>query len=228
MLYIVATPIGNLGDITHRAVEVLKGADLIACEDTRRTKVLCDRYGIRTPLTSYYSYNQKVKGERLLAALKEGRRVALVSDSGTPGISDPGAQLIRQALEAGIEVVSVPGPTALIAALSLSGLPTHRFLFEGFLPVKSGPRRRRLKALAAYAGTIVIYESPHRLLRALEDALIVFGNRPLAVARELTKRFEEIWRGDVKTFLERSRSAAPRGEYVLVIGAPDDARRPCL
>ncbi len=222
MLYIVATPIGNLGDITHRAVEVLKGVGLIACEDTRRTKILCDHYGIRAPLTSYYSYNQKVKGERLLAVLKTGQGVALVSDSGTPGISDPGAQLIRQAIEAGIEVVSVPGPTALVAALSLSGLPTHRFLFEGFLPVKSGARRRRLKAVKTYEGTLVIYESPHRLLKALDDILAVLGDRPLAVARELTKKFEEVWRGGVKSFLEHSRRVAPRGEYVLVIGACQD------
>ncbi len=219
MLYVVATPIGNLGDVTFRAVEVLKGVALIACEDTRRTKILCDHYGIRAPLTSYYSYNQKVKGQRLLAALKEGRSVALVSDSGTPGISDPGVQLIRQAIEAGIEVVCVPGPTALVAALSLSGLSTHRFLFEGFLPVKAGARRRRLQAVKPYEGTLVIYESPHRLLKALDDVLAVLGNRPLAVARELTKKFEEVWRGDVEGFLEYSRRVAPRGEYVLVVGA---------
>jgi len=218
MLYVVSTPIGNLGDITFRAVEVLKGAQLIACEDTRRTKILCDHYGIRAPLTSYYSYNQKMKGERLLAVLKEGRRVALVSDSGTPGISDPGAQLIRQALDAGIEVVCVPGPTALVAALSLSGLPTHRFIFEGFLPVKSGARRRRLEAHKPFEGTLVIYESPHRLLKTLEDIRAVLGNRPLAVARELTKKFEEVWRGDVEGFLERRHTREARGEFVLVVG----------
>jgi len=220
MLYVVATPIGNLGDLTYRAVEVLKAADLIACEDTRRTRILCDRYAIGAPLTSYHSYNQRVKGDRLLAALRDGKNVALVSDSGTPGISDPGALLIRQAIDAGAEVVAVPGPSALIAALSLSGLPTHRFAFEGFLPVKSGARRRRLEVFKTYEGTLVLYESPHRLLKMIDDLLIVLGNRPLAVAREVTKKFEEVWRGDVQGFLERSRTVAPRGEYVLVIGAP--------
>jgi len=219
MLYIVSTPIGNLGDITHRAVEVLKSADLIACEDTRRTRVLCDHYGITAPLTSYYAYNQKVKGERLIAALKEGKQVALVSDSGTPGISDPGARLIRQAFDAGIEVVVVPGPTALVAALSLSGLPTHRFVFEGFLPVKSGARRRRLEALKSFEGTVVLYESPHRLAKTVDDILHVLGNRPLAVARELTKKFEEVWRGEALSFRRLCLHRPPRGEYVLVIGA---------
>jgi len=219
MLYIVSTPIGNLGDITFRAVEVLKAVDLIACEDTRRTKVLCDHYGIKAPLTSYYSYNQRVKGERLLAALKRGQTVALVSDSGTPGISDPGCLLIRQALDAGIQVVPVPGPTALIAAVSLSGLAVHRFIFEGFLPVKSGARRRRLEALRPFEGALVIYESPHRLLKTLEDIRAVLGNRPLAVARELTKKFEEVLRSDVDSALARFRTTAPRGEFVLVVSS---------
>ncbi len=217
MLYIVSTPIGNLGDITFRAVEVLKGVELIACEDTRRTKILCDRYGIRVPLTSYYSYNQKAKGQRLLAILRKGQRVALVSDSGTPGISDPGVQLIRQALDAGIEVVCVPGPTALVAALSLSGLPTHRFIFEGFLPAKSGARRRRLLRLKSYEGTLVIYESPHRLSKTLEDIRTVLGNRPMAAAREVTKKFEEVIRSDVDGVLARLRVMPPRGEFVLVV-----------
>ncbi|MGE5279669.1 MAG: 16S rRNA (cytidine(1402)-2'-O)-methyltransferase [Deltaproteobacteria bacterium] len=219
MLYVVATPIGNLGDITYRAVETLKAADLIACEDTRRTRVLCDHYGITAPLTSYHSYNQRTKGERLLVALREGKRVALVSDSGTPGISDPGAVLVRQAVEAGIGVEAIPGPTALIAALCVSGLPTHRFVFEGFLPVKSGARRRRLENLRAFGGTMIFYESPHRLVKTIDDILAVLGDRPLAVGRELTKKFEELWRGGVLNFRQRCLRMPPRGEYVLVVGA---------
>jgi 16S rRNA (cytidine1402-2'-O)-methyltransferase len=216
MLYIVSTPIGNLGDITYRAIEILKSVDLIACEDTRHTKILCDRYGITTPLTSYYSYNKVTKGEYLIRALKEGKRVALVSDAGTPGISDPGFSLIRSALGAKIDVVSVPGATAMISALSISGFPTDRFYFQGFLPVKSGARRKKLTELKELGVTVVIYESPHRLVRALKDMEAVLGDRPMAIAREMTKKFEEVWQGSVKALLERAQASKPRGEFVII------------
>lgn len=217
MLYIVSTPIGNLGDITYRAVEVLKSADLIACEDTRHTKILLRRYDIRTPTTSYYEYNKIVKGDYLLKLLKEGKSIALVSDAGTPGISDPGFNLIKSALDEGIEVVSVPGPTALISALSISGFATHRFVFEGFLPVKSGARKRRLEALKSLDATAVLYESPHRILKTLEDMQEVLGPlRQAAIAREVTKKFEEVLKGDIETLLKRLKSSKPRGEFVII------------
>jgi 16S rRNA (cytidine1402-2'-O)-methyltransferase len=216
MLYIVSTPIGNLGDITYRAVEVLKSVDLIACEDTRHTKILCDRYGITTPLTSYYSYNKVAKGEYLIKALKEGKRVALVSDAGTPGISDPGFALIKSALESKINVVSIPGATALISALSISGFPTDRFYFQGFLPVKSGSRRNRLKELKELGVTVVVYESPHRLVKTLTDMEAVLGDRPLAIVREVTKKFEEVWRGSAKALIDRAQASKIRGEFVII------------
>lgn len=216
MLYVVSTPIGNLGDITYRAVEVLKTVDLIACEDTRTTRVLLAAYGISTPLTSYHSYSKASKGEHLLKLLQDGKRVALVSDAGTPGISDPGFGLVRSALDAGISVVSIPGPSALIAALSISGLPTHNFFFEGFLPVKSGARRKRLALLAGLGATVVVYESPHRLVKTLDDMHNVLGDRPLAIAREVTKKFEEVLRGTPGDLAERFRLQKPRGEFVLI------------
>jgi 16S rRNA (cytidine1402-2'-O)-methyltransferase len=217
MLYIVSTPIGNLGDMTFRAVEVLKAVDVIACEDTRRTKILCDHYGIRVPLTSYYSYNQKMKGPELLRRLKTGESVALVSDAGTPGISDPGFTLVRDALEAGIRVVSVPGATALISALSISGLPTHRFFFEGFLSPKSGARKKALARYRDLDATIVLYESPHRILKTLKDVVDVLGDIPVACAREVTKKFEEVLRGKASEVLERLTKTPPRGEFVLLL-----------
>ncbi len=216
MLYIVSTPIGNLGDITFRAVEVLKSADVIACEDTRKTRILCSHYAIKTPLLSYYEYNKVKRGDQLLALLRGGKQVALVSDAGTPGISDPGFTLIKSALDAGVRVVSIPGPSALISALSLSGFPTHHFIFEGFLPVKNGPRLKRLKELASLKETVVVYEAPHRLLKtlvALEEAL---GNRQVAVVREITKKFEEVLRGAPSALREHFQIHPPRGEFVLV------------
>ncbi len=216
MLYVVSTPIGNLGDITYRAVEVLKSVDLIACEDTRKTRILTAAYGISTHLTSYYEYNKVSKGDYLLRLLKEGRSVALVSDAGTPGISDPGYSLIRSVLDAGIKVVSIPGPTALISALSLSGFPTHNFFFEGFLPVKSGARKKRLKWLKSLETTIVVYESPHRLLKTLVDMRESLGDSKVAIAREVTKKFEEIIQGSIDELIEKYTSAKPRGEFVII------------
>ncbi len=217
MLYVVSTPIGNLGDITHRAVEVLKSVDLIACEDTRRTKILCEAYGIKKPLCSYYEYNKIVRGEYLMGLLGEGKAIALVSDAGTPGISDPGFNLIRSALDAGIPVTPIPGPTALISALSASGFPANRFFFEGFLPVKSAARKKRLRELAVFRATIVAYESPHRILSALEDMGEVLGERPMAVVREITKKFEEVLRGDAAGIAAQlRRRPRPKGEFVVV------------
>ncbi len=216
MLYVVSTPIGNLGDITHRAVEVLKAVDLIACEDTRKTKILTQRYNINTPLTSYYEYNKAVKGDYLLKVLREGKHIALVSDAGTPGISDPGFSLIRSVLEAGIKVVSIPGPTALISALSISGFPTNKFIFEGFLPIKSGARKKRLARLKDLGVTVVLYESPHRILKTLQDMLEVLGNRQAVLVREVTKKFEEVIRGDIESLIEGLRASKPRGEFVVI------------
>jgi 16S rRNA (cytidine1402-2'-O)-methyltransferase len=217
MLYIVSTPIGNLGDITFRAVDVLKSVDLIACEDTRHTRILCQHYGIKTPLTSYYEYNKAAKGDYLVRLLKEGKTVALVSDAGTPGISDPGFSLIRDVLAAGVRVVSIPGATAMVSALSVSGFPTDRFFFEGFLPVKTGARRRKLESLKDYDGTVVVYESPHRIKKTLEDMRVVLGDdRPVALVREITKKFEEVIRGDLSSVVAKIGASLPRGEFVVI------------
>lgn len=216
MLYIVSTPIGNLGDITYRAIETLKSADLIACEDTRKTRILTQRYGVKTPLTSFYEYNKRVKGDYLIRLLQEGKSVALVSDAGTPGISDPGFTLIKSCLDAGIKVVPIPGPTALIAALSVSGFATDRFFFQGFLPIKPGARRNRLLWLKGLGETVIIYESPHRLLKTLADMNLVLGNAPLAVLREVTKLFEEVIRSDAGRLAEHFTKNKPKGEFVII------------
>jgi 16S rRNA (cytidine1402-2'-O)-methyltransferase len=216
MLYVVSTPIGNLGDITVRALETLKSVQLIACEDTRKTKILTRHYAITTPLTSYYEYNKLSKGAALLRLLKEGKSIALVSDAGTPGISDPGFSLIKSVLDAGIKVVSIPGPTALISALSISGLPSARFFFEGFLPTKSGPRRKVLERLKAQETTVVIYESPHRLLKTLGDMAQVLDNKEVVVVREVTKKFEEVARGSAASLSDKFNKTRPRGEFVLI------------
>ncbi len=216
-LILVGTPIGNLGDVSQRAIETLKSADVIAAEDTRRTKILLDRYGIRAPLTSYHSYNVKAKGPQLIDRIKAGEHVALVTDAGMPGISDPGTLLVRLAIDAGVPVAAVPGPTAFVMALVLSGFPTHRFVFEGFLPIKSGARRKRLQALTADDRTLIFYESPHRLLPMLEDVLAVFGDRAASISRELTKQFEETIRGSLSMLIERFRRENPRGEFVVIL-----------
>lgn len=216
-LYVVATPIGNLEDLTLRALRVLKAVDLIACEDTRRTRGLLSHFGIHAAVTSYFEHNTRRKGETLLRALREGRSVALVTDAGTPGISDPGFLLVRQAREAGIGVVPVPGPSAVIAALSAAGVPADRFVFDGFLPVKPGRRLTRLATLRGLEMTIVCYESPHRVLATLEAVGAVFGERSMIVARELSKQFEEIVEGTPRTLAERFAGGPVRGEFTLVI-----------
>ena len=216
-LYVVATPIGNLEDLTLRALRVLKAADLIACEDTRRTRGLLTHFGIHAPVTSYFEHNKLAKGEVLLRALREGKSVALVTDAGTPGISDPGFLLVRQARDAGIPVVPVPGPSAVIAALSAAGVPADRFVFEGFLPVKPGRRLHRLEALRSLEMTIVCYESPHRIAAALAAIAQVFGDVEVVVARELTKQFEEIVRGTPDRLREHFGGDRARGEFTLII-----------
>lgn len=216
-LYVVATPIGNLEDLTLRALRVLKEVDLIACEDTRRTRTLLARYTISTAVTSYFEHNKLRKGEVLLRLLREGRSIALVTDAGTPGISDPGFLLVKEAREAGIRVVPVPGPSAVVAALSAAGIPAERFVFEGFLPAKPGRRLKRLKALRELETTVVLYEAPHRLLKTLGAVREVFGEVPLVVARELTKQFEEVRVGPPSAQLAHFGDRAIKGEFTLVI-----------
>jgi 16S rRNA (cytidine1402-2'-O)-methyltransferase len=220
-LYVVATPIGNLEDITARALRVLREVDVVACEDTRRTRALLTHFDIHTPTVSYYEHNKLTRGPQLLRQLTDGRSIALVSDAGTPGISDPGVLLVREARAAGIPVVPVPGPSAVAAALSAAGLAADRFVFDGFLPVKPGRRANRLKALRDLEMTIVVYESPHRIIAALEAIAAVFGGRPIVVARELTKQFEEIITAPAAEHLERVRARAVRGEFTVVIPASD-------
>jgi 16S rRNA (cytidine1402-2'-O)-methyltransferase len=219
MLYLVPTPIGNLEDLTFRALRVLREADLIACEDTRTTGVLCQHYGVETPRTSFHAHNEHAKARPLVARMRAGETVALVSDAGTPGISDPGFLLVREALAAGVEVVALPGPTAFVPALVASGLPTDRFVFEGFLPQKKG-RQTRLDVLAGEPRTVVLYESPHRLVKLLGELIERLGaDRPAAVGRELTKKFEEVRRGTLAE-LRAGYAAQPavRGEVVVVVG----------
>ena len=215
-LYVVSTPIGNLDDITLRAVRILRSVDLIAAEDTRTTRVLLDHLGIRKPLISYFSYNERRRSGELIASLRQGGSVAVVTDAGTPGISDPAYVVIREAIDAGIRVIPSPGASALLAALIISGLPTDRFVFEGFLPVKKG-RKTRFESLALESRTIVIYESPHRIEKTLKEVLQFMGNRQVALVREVTKKFEEVRRGPVSQVSDALRGRPPRGEYVLVI-----------
>lgn len=220
-LSIVATPIGNLEDMTFRAVRTLKEADLIAAEDTRHSRKLLSHYGIATPLTSYYDHNQSLKGERILAHLRDGKNVALISDAGTPCISDPGYQLVRDALAEGIRVVPVPGACAAIAALSAAGLPTDSFIFAGFPPAKAGRRRTFLADLAAARGTVVLYEAPHRLAATLTDISAVMGERQVVVARELTKFYEEFLRGTAGQVRDLVQDGKERGEVALLISPAD-------
>jgi len=216
-LYLVATPIGNLEDITLRALRVLGEVSLIAAEDTRRARLLLAHYGISTPVTSYFEGNRRQKMERILRQLEEGD-VALISEAGMPGLSDPGYELVRAALARGYPVTAVPGPTALVTALVLSGLPTDRFVYLGFLPRRRSQRRALLEEVAGVRWTLVAFEAPHRLLDALADLEAVLGDRPIAVCRELTKMFEEVWRGTVSGARAHFAAQAPRGEFTLVIG----------
>ena len=219
-LVVIATPLGHLDDLSPRAREALRDADCIACEDTRRTAVLLARFQIDTPLVSCHKFNESARLEPLLRKLAEGRTVALVSDAGTPGVSDPGALLVRAAIGAGHVVSPVPGPSAVTALLSVSGLPADRFLFEGFLPHRAGERRRVLRKLSGVDRPLVIYETPHRIRDALEDIRVILGERPLVLGRELTKLHETILHGTAAELLD-ALGPSPKGEIVLAI-APGD------
>lgn len=218
-LYVVSTPIGNLEDITHRAVRVLSEVDVIACEDTRHTRKLLNHYGVKTKTVSYHEHNERERAAQLLESLESGSDIAIVSDAGTPGISDPGFRIVRLALENGVPVVPVPGPTALISALVASGLPSDEFFFGGFLPARSSQRRTRLLELASIPATLVFYEAPHRIAESLRDARAILGEREAVVARELTKLHEEILRGRLSELAQRFSTGeeGARGEMVLMI-----------
>lgn len=214
----MATPIGNLEDMTSRAVRILGEVDLIAAEDTRHTRHLLNHFGISKPLVSYFQHNQVAREDELLAALGRGEDIALVSDAGMPGISDPGTELARAAIREGIQVIPIPGPTALIAGLSASGMPTERFVFEGFLPRSGKERKNRLKIVAAEERTVVLYEAPHRIRETLSDLRQTLGeDRRITVARELTKIYEEFWRGTIGEADEEFRRREPKGEFALII-----------
>lgn len=223
-LYLVSTPIGNLEDITLRALRILKEVDLIAAEDTRQTRRLLTHYDIHTPLTSYFEGTSSAKSDKLIARLTIGETIALVSDAGTPIISDPGYPLLRGCIDAGIPIVPIPGASAVIAAASVSGLPLHNFAFEGFLSPKSGKRKRQLNMLTDDERTLIFFESPHRICRFLEDVLEVMADREIVVTRELTKRFEEIFRGSVSEALERFRDTEPRGEFTVIIAGKKEKK----
>jgi 16S rRNA (cytidine1402-2'-O)-methyltransferase len=217
-LYLVATPIGNLEDVTRRALRVLAEADVVACEDTRRTRALLEHFGIRARTVSYHEHNERERAGELARLMEEGQTVALVSDAGTPGVNDPGYRLVRACVERGLRVVPVPGPTAFVAAVTVSGLPTDEFYFGGFLPARAHARREKLASVKSLRATLVFYETPHRISQALADAREVLGEREAAVARELTKLHEEVVRGRLSELIERfSGEGAARGEMVLVI-----------
>lgn len=216
MLYLVATPIGNLSDITLRALEVLREVDCVASEDTRKTGVLLKHFDIKRPQISFHEHNEQRVGKKIMGLLEEGKSVALVTNAGTPGISDPGFTLVRSAVEAGLEVTMIPGAAAFVMAIVLSGLATHEFVFKGFAPRKSGKRKRFLAVDKASPHTLVFYESPYRLRSFLEDALDVYGDRRAALAKELTKMFEKVKRGRLSDLLA-GLEEGPKGEYVVVI-----------
>ncbi len=220
-LYLCATPIGNLEDMTLRALRVLKEVDLIAAEDTRNSIKLLNHFGIHTPMTSYHEYNKFDKGQQLISQLLEGKDIALVTDAGTPGISDPGEELVRMAHRAGVAVTALPGACAAVNALILSGLPTRRFCFEAFLPADKKERRQILKNLVQETRTVILYEAPHRLLRTLEELLAELGDRSLTVVRELTKKHETVFQTTVSAALDYYAEHEPKGECVLVLAGAD-------
>ncbi|HOF61534.1 MAG TPA: 16S rRNA (cytidine(1402)-2'-O)-methyltransferase [Candidatus Latescibacteria bacterium] len=220
-LYLVGTPIGNLGDVSDRVRAVLASVSLIAAEDTRRTRILLKELGVSCPLTSYHDHNERTKFPELLSALEEGKDVAVVSDAGMPVIADPGWHIIQAAIQRGIEIIPVPGPTAFVLALVVSGLPVHRFTFEGYLPKKSSARRRKLEELAEEPRTMIFYETPHSVRSTLRDALEVLGDRKASLSRELTKKFEETRRGTLSTLLSSCDDKVLRGEFVLVVSGTE-------
>jgi 16S rRNA (cytidine1402-2'-O)-methyltransferase len=218
VLYVVGTPIGNLEDVTLRALRILKEVDLIACEDTRWSNKMLDHYGIKTPTISYHGHNEMVRAQELLARLEEGTSIALVTDAGTPVISDPGFQLIRLAIRREIPIVPVPGPSALVVALAAAGLPADKFLFVGFLPAKTLARRRALVEMKSVSETLVLFEAPHRIIEMLEDAREVLGDREAVLAREVTKIHEEFVRGSISHIRDQLKKTPPKGEITVVIG----------
>jgi 16S rRNA (cytidine1402-2'-O)-methyltransferase len=222
-LYLVATPIGNLEDITLRALRTLKECDLIAAEDTRRTGVLLKHFGISKPMLSYFQFNEAKRSEEIIERLRRGEKIALVTDAGSPGISDPGERVVKAAIAAGFRVESVPGPSALVAALTASGLPADEFHFIGFLPHKSGQRRKKLESLASMDGTLVLYESPYRIEKLLGELKDVFPERSIVLARELTKKFEEFIRGKPAELLEQLQKRSIKGEFVVMIAQAQDS-----
>lgn len=225
-LYLVPTPIGNLGDISRRALEVLEKVDLVACEDTRVTGRLLTHYGFKKKLISYHEYNERSRAGKLLAEVNAGRTVAVVTDAGTPGISDPAYRIVRTAIDSGIAVEALPGPSALLPALTASGLPTDRFFFEGFLSHKSAARRRRLEEVRAYPHTLVFYESPHRVGKCLNDMLEILGDRQACLAREISKKFEQYIRGTLSEIIQQIALRNVKGEIVLIVsGKPNEKPR---
>ena len=225
-LYLVATPIGNLGDISARALHILANVDVVISEDTRKTGFLLKHFEIHKPQLSFREDNEERTLPRILALLQQGQRLALVTDAGTPAISDPGFVLVRAVLAAGLNLTAIPGPTALITALILSGLPVHSFTFRGFAPHKRGPRLRFLQVDQQSPHTLIFYESPYRLKAFLQDALTVYGDRRAAIANDLTKLFEQVWRGNLSQLLQQQEQQTPRGEYVIVIAGAEDQSSP--
>jgi 16S rRNA (cytidine1402-2'-O)-methyltransferase len=223
MLYLVATPIGNLGDITLRALEILRSVDMVASEDTRKTGFLLKHFDIHKPQMAFHEHNEDRAGERIMGLLAEGKSVAVVTEAGTPGISDPGYSIVQRAIAAGEDVTMIPGASAVVMALVLSGLPVHSFTYRGFPPHKLGPRRRFLEVDRESPHTLVFYESLYRLEAFLTDALAVYGDRPAALAHELTKLHESVLRGRLSELSEILRQSKPRGEYVVVIAGLDSA-----
>jgi 16S rRNA (cytidine1402-2'-O)-methyltransferase len=221
VLYIVSTPIGHLGDITLRALHVLKSVDLIAAEDTRTSRILLSHYDIKTPMSSFHSYNQIRQTPQLLKRLKKDDSIALISDAGTPGISDPAHMLVKACIQEDISVIPIPGPAAFLAALVVSGLPTYNFVFEGFLPVKKG-RKTRIKNLADEQRTLIFYESPHRILKTVSELLLQFGDRSCVMGREITKKFEEFFRGTLAQLHRHLERKTPKGEIVLIVAGNSD------
>ena len=218
MLYLVGTPIGNMQDLSSRAIEILSHVELVACEDTRRTGLLLSHFGISAKLMSYHEHNKAAAGSKLIARLKEGAEIALVSDAGMPSISDPGEDLVKACIEEGIDVTTVPGPVAGISALVLSGMDTRHYYFEGFLPVESKERKKRIEVVSNMPSTTILYEAPHRLLRTLSDLSEAGnGNRKASAARELTKKFEQVVRGTIDELISHFQEVPPKGEFVLVL-----------
>lgn len=223
-LYILATPIGNLDDITIRALKILQEVDLIAAEDTRHSKKLLAHFAVTTPLTSYHEHNEDIKSRELVRQLLDGKNIALITDAGTPTIADPGYRLLVGAIAAGVKIVPIPGPSAVTAALSAAGMPTDRYIFEGFLPPKGGKRRERLESLRSDPRTLVFYEAPHRIAECLTDILSILGDRYLVIARELTKLHEEFLRGKVSELQRVVAEREPRGEMTLIVAGAEEAK----